>query len=134
MNGNDTKATHIFWGANVSPSNLALATITRFLARPKESSSPLIDSFSNPGWKKSSGHSMGKHGCENRINKKKMSPIGERSPSPTGKAHVTLSHNRVGQQGEACEWKGIGRGKFEGRKRQRNQKLWPWRQPNQHLF
>jgi hypothetical protein len=65
MNGNDTKATQIFRGAKVSPSNLALATITRFLTRPKESSSPLIDSFSNPGWKKSSGHSMGKHGYEN---------------------------------------------------------------------
>jgi hypothetical protein len=105
VDGEDTKAPKILRSANNVPGNLALATIARFLPRPKKGPVTFVNSLNNPRREGTRSHSVGNHGGKDRVDQKKATSNGERATPPSGQLHVTLGNN----------WGKIGETKFMSR-------------------
>jgi hypothetical protein len=88
--GEDTKAPKILRGADNVPGNLALATIARFLPSPKEGPTTFVNSLNDTRREGASGHGVGDHGGEDRIDQKKTTSNRERTAPPSRQFHVTL--------------------------------------------
>jgi hypothetical protein len=61
-----------------------------FFASPKESAPTFVNSLNDPSREESSGHGVGKHGGENRVDKDQTASNGQASASPPGETHVTF--------------------------------------------
>jgi hypothetical protein len=62
------KAAQMLRGADIRPSNLALATRASFLPSPEEGPSTLVKGFDDPHRKKANAHSMGEKRRKDRVN------------------------------------------------------------------
>jgi hypothetical protein len=91
--GNDAKPPKSFWGADVIPGNLALAAMTSFFTSPEECATPFVNGLHNTDGEEPSGHGMGEHRGEHRVDKDQAAANGEATATPSRETHVAFGHD-----------------------------------------
>ena len=96
MRGNRENAqpAKVFWGANIIPSNFAVASGAGFLAGPEKSPAAFINGFQHPNREKSRSHGMSEFSRNNRVDKDKATSNGKGTAPPTREVKVTPSNYR----------------------------------------
>jgi hypothetical protein len=91
----DPEASKSFGSADIIPSNLALAPIAGLFSSPEKGAPALVNCLKNSSRKKSSSHSMGQQGGQDRVDQEEPAPNGERTATPAGEAKIAFGDDRV---------------------------------------